>query len=80
MVKVMWGSSLALAVALLLVTVANIPVAEGVTCSPTELASCSPAFMSASPPSATNPTLSQYVNSPNAKKVASSCNVATPKC
>ncbi|CAN7029523.1 hypothetical protein IGI04_029658 [Brassica rapa subsp. trilocularis] len=97
MVKVMWGSSLALAAALLLVTVANIPVAEGVTCSPTELTSCSSAFMSASPPSATccaklreqkpclcgylrNPALSQYVNSPNAKKVASSCNVATPKC
>ncbi|XP_019151832.1 PREDICTED: non-specific lipid-transfer protein 2-like [Ipomoea nil] len=27
-----------------------------------------------------NPTLRQFVNSPNAKKVASACGVPTPKC
>ncbi|XVF31573.1 hypothetical protein REPUB_Repub17cG0002300 [Reevesia pubescens] len=27
-----------------------------------------------------NPALKQYVNSPNAKRVANTCGVATPKC
>ncbi|KAG2242218.1 hypothetical protein Bca52824_095938, partial [Brassica carinata] len=63
----------------------KIPVAEGVTCSVTELSPCLAAFMSSSPPSASccaklreqkpclcgymrNPSLRQYVSSPNAKK------------
>ncbi|CAE5959661.1 unnamed protein product [Arabidopsis arenosa] len=51
MVKVMWVSVLALAAAILLLTVAKIPVAEGVTCSPMQLASCAAAMTSSSPPS-----------------------------
>ncbi|KAG2328587.1 hypothetical protein Bca52824_011315 [Brassica carinata] len=52
MLKVMWVSVLALVAALLLLTVEKIPVAEGVTCSVTELSPCLAAFMSSSPPSA----------------------------
>ncbi|CAA7048208.1 unnamed protein product [Microthlaspi erraticum] len=97
MVKVMWVSVIAFAAAILLVTVAKIPVAEGVNCSPTELTPCAGAMMSSSPPSATccaklreqtpcfcgymrNPSLRPYVSSPNAKKVATSCKIASPSC
>ncbi|ESQ30648.1 hypothetical protein EUTSA_v10011892mg [Eutrema salsugineum] len=97
MMKLMMVPVFALAAAILLMTVAKVPVAEGVTCSPTELASCAPAFMSSSPPSASccaklreqkpclcgylrNPSLRQYVSSPNAKKVANSCKIASPNC
>ncbi|XP_010479305.1 PREDICTED: non-specific lipid-transfer protein 2-like [Camelina sativa] len=97
MVKVMSVSVLALAAAILLVTVAKIPVAEGVTCSPMELAPCAAAMTSSSPPSQAccaklreqkpclcgylrNPSLRQYINSPNARKVTSSCQIATPNC
>ncbi|MBA0879797.1 hypothetical protein Goshw_027858 [Gossypium schwendimanii] len=71
--------------------------AEAVTCNPGELAPCSPALTSSTPPSSAccsklkaqqpclcgyikNPSLKQYVNSPNAKKVASTCGVPYPKC
>ncbi|EOA37712.1 hypothetical protein CARUB_v10012448mg [Capsella rubella] len=51
MVKVtMWVPVLA---AILLVTVAKIPVAEGVTCTVSELFPCAPAYTSSSPPSRT---------------------------
>ncbi|AEE32344.1 putative bifunctional inhibitor/plant lipid transfer protein/seed storage helical [Arabidopsis thaliana] len=94
MVKVMWVSVLALAAAILLLTV---PVAEGVTCSPMQLASCAAAMTSSSPPSEAcctklreqqpclcgymrNPTLRQYVSSPNARKVSNSCKIPSPSC
>ncbi|XP_018490929.1 non-specific lipid-transfer protein 2 [Raphanus sativus] len=97
MVKVMWVSVLALVAAVLLVTVEKLPVAEGVTCSVTELSPCLAAFMSSSSPSASccaklreqkpclcgymrNPSLRQYVSSPNAKKVSNDCKVASPNC
>ncbi|KAB1211239.1 putative non-specific lipid-transfer protein AKCS9 [Morella rubra] len=71
--------------------------AEAVTCSPTELSSCSAAITSSAPPSKTcctklkeqtpclcgylkNPNLRQYVNSPGARRVASSCGVPFPRC
>ncbi|XP_048129386.1 non-specific lipid-transfer protein 2-like [Rhodamnia argentea] len=73
------------------------PVAEAVTCSPTELSSCMSAITSSAPPSALccsklrqqrpclcgyirNPNLRQYVTSPNAMRVASTCGVPTPTC
>ncbi|GMJ00705.1 Tracheary Element Differentiation-related 4 [Hibiscus trionum] len=75
----------------------EIRTVEAVTCSPTELSPCAPAFTSSAAPSAAccsklkeqqpclcgytkNPSLKQYVNSPNAKRVASSCQVPYPKC
>ena len=73
------------------------PVAEAVTCTPTELSPCAAAISSSSPPSGAcctklkeqkpclcgyikNPSLRQYVNSPGAIKVLSSCGVTKPKC
>ncbi|KFK26688.1 hypothetical protein AALP_AA8G280300 [Arabis alpina] len=97
MVKMMCVSILALVAAILLVTVVEIPVVEGVTCSPMALAPCAAAMTSSSPPSATcctrlreqqpclcgymrNPSLRQYVSSPNAKKVSNSCRIPSPNC
>ncbi|XP_039049055.1 non-specific lipid-transfer protein 2-like [Hibiscus syriacus] len=85
-------------VALAVVTFSGeIFTAEAVTCSPTELSACLPAFTSTAAPSTNccsklkeqqpcfctyikNPSLKQYINNPNAKRVASICNVPYPKC
>lgn len=82
MVKVMWVSVLALAAAILLVTVAKIPVAEGVTCSPTELYPCAAAMTSSSPPSETccaklreqKPCFCGYMRNANLRQYISSPN------
>lgn len=72
-------------------------MAEGVTCTVTELSPCLAAITSSAPPSSLccsklreqkpclcgylrNPNLKQYVNSPNARKVASTCGVPYPNC
>ncbi|KAL0723023.1 hypothetical protein Bca4012_037622 [Brassica carinata] len=76
MLKVMWVSVLALVAALLLLTVEKIPVAEGVTCSVTELSPCLAAFMSSSPPSASccaklreqKPCLCGYMRNPSLRQ------------
>ncbi|GMI74625.1 Tracheary Element Differentiation-related 4 [Hibiscus trionum] len=71
--------------------------AEAVTCNPTELSPCMPAFTSSADPSAAccsklneqqpclcgyikNPALKPYVDSPNAKRVASYCKIPWPQC
>ncbi|MED6201490.1 hypothetical protein PIB30_095571 [Stylosanthes scabra] len=80
------------AIALLFVAVS--PMAKAQTCSVTELSSCFPAFFGSIPSAtccqklnqqapcfcnyAKDPTLSNYVNSTAARKIATSCNVTYP--
>ncbi|KAL1214074.1 putative non-specific lipid-transfer protein AKCS9 [Cardamine amara subsp. amara] len=82
MVKAMWVSVVALMAAILLVTVANIPVAEAVTCLPSELAPCAEAMTSYSRPSGLccgklreqKPCLCGYMRNPNLRQFVSSPN------
>ncbi|KAK7340931.1 hypothetical protein VNO77_21649 [Canavalia gladiata] len=69
---------------------------EAVNCSPSELSPCAPALGGAPPTSACcqklieqkpclcgyikDPNLKQYVNSPAARKMASTCGVQIPRC
>ncbi|CAN8288496.1 unnamed protein product [Cochlearia groenlandica] len=91
MVKVMWVSGLALVMcvsllaftaALLLMTLAEIPVVEGVTCSPSELSPCAAALTSSSPPSGLccsklreqKPCFCGYLRNPNLRQYYNSPN------
>ncbi|XP_059283461.1 non-specific lipid-transfer protein 2-like [Lycium ferocissimum] len=84
-------------VATVVICLGELLMAEAVTCSVTELASCAAAIISSEPPSSTccaklkeqkpclcgyfkDPSLGPYIKSPNAKKVAKTCGVPTPKC
>ncbi|XP_038994379.1 non-specific lipid-transfer protein 2-like [Hibiscus syriacus] len=81
-------------VVLLLLTEAELSTA--VTCNPTQLSPCVGAITSAPPSKACcskikeqkpclcqylrNPNLKKFVNTPNARKVASTCGTPFPKC
>ncbi|KAL5811689.1 hypothetical protein ACOSQ3_026639 [Xanthoceras sorbifolium] len=67
----------------LVVSISEVCVVEAVTCNPMELSPCMAAITSSKAMLCgylKDPNLKQFVNSPNARKVASTCGVPYPQC